>query len=471
MNCDRYSLVILGIICSIPITANIAYSQEAYKTPHNHKNNIKINSELNINRQAEVLNFLAIGKFDKNAIATENNPNYKQPQKNVKKDKISTSAVDIQEQSYLSTQLGLFDVPKLNPSEMSFELATKPVVGKPEQNIFPNSRNFPSINNFIIADKNHSSKPGKWSSARPDGHAPIGVMGEHTHGKGEFMFSYRYMLMSMNGNRDGTDKLSDSEVLQQFMVTPTKMTMEMHMFGAMYAPSDNLTLMAMVPYVVKDMDHITRSGVRFTTNSEGFGDIKTSALYKIFDDNNQRIHLNLGASFPTGSINERDDTPAGNNQILPYPMQIGSGTFDLLPGITYLGQSKQNSWGAQAMGTLRLGENSNGYRLGNQFLLTGWVARNWTEWLGTSLRLTGRTWGNIDGEDDRLNPMMIPTADPDRRGGTQLDIGFGVNLYAPKGDLKGSRLAVEFELPLYRSLDGPQLETDWQLTLGLQAAF
>lgn len=285
------------------------------------------------------------------------------------------------------------------------------------------------------------------------------------------MFSYRYMFMNMNGNRNGTDSVSDSEVLEQFMVTPTKMTMEMHMFGGMYAPSDDLTLMVMVPYIVKDMDHLTRNGTEFTTNSEGFGDIQTSGLYKIFDRNNQRIHLNLGFSVPTGSINERDDTPAGDDQILPYPMQIGSGTFDLLPGITYLGQSKQNSWGAQAMGTLRLGENSNGYRLGNQLQLTTWVARNWTDWLSTSLRLKGRTWGNIDGEDDRLNPMMIPTADPDRRAGTQLDIGFGLNLYAPKGNLKGGRLAIEFELPLYRALDGPQLETDWQLTLGLQAAF
>ena len=36
-----------------------------------------------------------------------------------------------------------------------------------------------------------------WSGARPDGHAPIGVMGEHTHKAGEWMFSYRYMHMSM----------------------------------------------------------------------------------------------------------------------------------------------------------------------------------------------------------------------------------------------------------------------------------
>ncbi len=176
-------------------------------------------------------------------------------------------------------------------------------------------------------------------------------------------------------------------------------------------------------------------------------------------------------SFPTGSINEKDDTPAGNDQILPYPMQIGSGTFDLLPGITYLGQSDKGSWGAQGLTTLRLGKNDNGYRLGNQYQLSGWIARNWTDWLSTSLRLTGATWGDIDGADDRLNPMMIPTADPELRSGTQINLGFGVNLYAPKGNLQGSRLAMEFELPIYRSLDGPQLETDWQFTLGLQSSF
>ena len=34
--------------------------------------------------------------------------------------------------------------------------------------------------------------------------------------------------------------------------------------------------------------------------------------------------------------------------------------------------------------------------------------------------------------------------------------------------IKGQRLAVEFGLPLYHGLDGPQLETDWILWLGWQ---
>ena len=363
---------------------------------------------------------------------------------------ISTSAADLD-----------INKPDLNQPDLS---------KSPES--FPNQSLTENTNSGkLIADSNHNSSPDKWSAARPDGHAPIGLMGDHAHKKGEFMFSYRYMFMNMDGNRDGTNSLSDREVLQDFMVTPVDMTMQMHMVGGMYAVSDDVTLMAMVPYVSKEMEHLTRMGGRFTTNSEGFGDIKTTALYTIFNQDKQRVHLNLGASFPTGSINEKDDTPAGENQILPYPMQIGSGTFDLLPGITYLGQSGKGSWGAQALTTLRLGKNDNGYRLGNKYQLTGWIGRNWTDWLSTSLRLTGTTWGDIDGADDRLNPMMIPTADPELRNGTQINLGFGINLYAPEGNLQGSRLAMEFELPILRDLDGPQLETDWQFTLGLQSSF
>jgi hypothetical protein len=77
-----------------------------------------------------------------------------------------------------------------------------------------------------------------WSGARPDGHAPIGMMADHTHHAGGFMLTYKYMYMSMDGMRNGTHGVSSQQVLDQFMVTPTDMDMQMHMFGIMYAPTD-----------------------------------------------------------------------------------------------------------------------------------------------------------------------------------------------------------------------------------------
>jgi len=39
----------------------------------------------------------------------------------------------------------------------------------------------------------------QWSSNRPDGHGPISIMGDHTHSKGEWMISYRFMNMTSDG--------------------------------------------------------------------------------------------------------------------------------------------------------------------------------------------------------------------------------------------------------------------------------
>ena len=70
----------------------------------------------------------------------------------------------------------------------------------------------------------------------------INVLGTHTHLAGEWMIGYKFMFMRMEGNRDGTDRKTAGEVLQDFPVTPTDMNMAMHMVEVMYAPSNDLTL-------------------------------------------------------------------------------------------------------------------------------------------------------------------------------------------------------------------------------------
>ena len=47
----------------------------------------------------------------------------------------------------------------------------------------------------------------------PATHAPIGVMGDHTHEQGEVMLSYRYMRMGMNGSRDRDERISSRAVV------------------------------------------------------------------------------------------------------------------------------------------------------------------------------------------------------------------------------------------------------------------
>ncbi len=185
----------------------------------------------------------------------------------------------------------------------------------------------------------------------------------------------------------------------------------------------------------------------------------------------QRVHLNLGLSAPTGSIDERGDTPVAANVRLPYPMQVGSGTWDLLPGLTYLGQTDAWSWGAQGVGTVRLGENEYDYTLGNRLSTTAWLSKPVARSASVSLRLGVDTWGNISGADPALNPKMVPTADPNRRAGTRVDMGVGINLYSSAGTFSGHRLALEVLAPVYQDLTGPQLETDWTVIVGWQKSF
>jgi hypothetical protein len=238
----------------------------------------------------------------------------------------------------------------------------------------------------------------------------------------------------------------------------------------MYAPSERVTLMAMGTYHHRTMDHITRAGGAFSTASDGVGDVTVGGLIGLADWGRQSLFANLGLSVPVGSITATDVLPTSNGQAvqLPYPMQIGSGSWDVLPGFTYLGQVDNWSWGGQTRGTLRLGNNSRDWRLGHRGMLTFWSARQFGRHASVSLRVAGETWGDVSGADaaGSVNPAVVPTARTDLRGGTQLDAGLGINLYVPKA--QAFRIAAEFLVPVHRDLHGPQLETDWTLVVGLQ---
>ena len=296
----------------------------------------------------------------------------------------------------------------------------------------------------------------------------INVLGTHTHLQGQWMVSYEYMHMSMRGERVGTQTVGNDTVLARFNASPTDMTMDMHMPMIMYAPTNDVTLTAMLPYVRKSMNHIDREGMRFIEESSGIGDLNVNALYTFYKTRTlaHRLILNAGLNLATGSITRTQD-----NLPLEYPMQSGSGSFELLAGMTYLGQTPNWAVGAEAIPRIRLNENSNHYRLGNQYRLTSWVARKWTDWLSVSARIDEQVLNAIHGADPALDPEDEPTKDPGIQGGNRVDLSVGMNLYAPKGALKGHRLAIEGTLPMYQSFDGPQLQTRWQVHVGWQWIF
>jgi len=328
-----------------------------------------------------------------------------------------------------------------------------------------------------------------------DDHAPIGVMGDHLHGKGDWMVSYRFMRMHMEDNRIDDSSVSAEKIATNIpnrffgipgqpptlRVVPTEMTTNMHMLGGMYAPTDNVTLMAMANYIDRDMDHITFQGGagttrlgNFTTETNGFGDTNLSALIRLYQDDVHNVHINTGLSIPTGSIDEEDDVLAPNNTRptlrLPYAMQLGSGTFDAKPGITYYGNDGRFGWGTQYMGTFRLGRNSEDYSLGDKHQITAWGSYSLTPAVSLSARMTAETESDIDGIDNEII-APVQTANPDNYGGERVSASLGLNTVIRNGALKGHRFALEATVPVYQNLNGPQLERDHMITLGWQKAF
>ncbi len=329
------------------------------------------------------------------------------------------------------------------------------------------------------------------SPYRADGHAPIGVMGDHLHGRGEFMLSYRFMPMGMSGLRDGTETLDDQTALQTAnpffgnpdqppfqRILPREMRMDMHMVGSMYGLTDRLTLMAMGMFTANTMTLDTHNmpGApigSFETTSSGYSGASVSAMVGLADGA-VRSHLILGLGIPGGSLDARGEALLPNGMRrevrLPYAMQIGSGSFAALPGIVIQTTRGNLTFGGQLRGHLPLGDNSEDYRRGNHTLATGWFMLQPTPAVAFSLRVQADWMDALEGRDAMI-AGPVPTADPANYGGTRLSGYLGLNLAGQSGVLREHRLAFELGLPLYQDLNGPQMERTWTLTVGWQRAW
>jgi len=307
----------------------------------------------------------------------------------------------------------------------------------------------------------------------------------HTHPAGMWMFNYKFMHMDMDGLRDGTTNVSQESVgfmrgkPYNYMMIPTDMSMDMYMFMVMYGITDRLTVMAMANYLwmnmsmLMDMGPMSMKPVKedppMTVN--GFGDTELRVMYKI----NKYLVGSLGLIFPTGNIDEEFST-MGRTYRNPYDMQLGSGTYNLSPALTYNGLSDDAkwNWGAQIQYTWHTGKNNNGWNFGDNFKVTSWLQRALgpvTSWLRLAYNDTGRIRG-YDPEIAKLldpNPMKgasMPDADPNNYGGQRLDGAIGVSFQ--KGPFS---IGVEGGIPFYQNLNGLQLKTSWFLNAGLQVMF
>lgn len=302
------------------------------------------------------------------------------------------------------------------------------------------------------------------------GAEPIGVMGAHVHGADQWMISYRYMYMRMEGNLMGTESVSPQAVRDAgYMGVPTSMDMHMHMVGAMYAPIDELTFMLMAP-VVQNLMHsqagMPLGSVENDMESAGIGDMRFGGIVRIFDIERQQLLLGVGLGLPTGSIYVRAQGASGPR--LGYPMRPGGGSVAANPTVTYTGGADIVTWGIQLAGWFPLHGNADDYQLGNEFHGSVWAGVQPVPWLDLTARMSSDARDDVSGADAELDPMMAPPMNPRTQGYFRMSahLGFGVRI--PVDYLDEHRLAFEFGLPFYQDVSGPQLASAYTFTVGWQ---
>lgn len=321
---------------------------------------------------------------------------------------------------------------------------------------------------------------------RPDAFAPAGVMTDHVHPKGEFGIAYGFMFSESKGNVEGTNSLSDEQIYYNkgYMMAPHIMRMQMHMLMPMYGITNRLTAMAMVMYNVNKMNmHMlpmtsmpgmamdTYNDMPTSSQSSGLSDTKLYLLYNLLGDCMHRLVVSGGVSIPTGKINASGATLQGSNDVLPYNMQLGSGTFNALPGVVYAGQTYHLNFGAALSSNIKTGANNSNYRWGNEYSFSPWFAYKIQSWASISIRAEYYRMDAIQGYDKaiHLSSGNDPSANVLNYGMQQrAGIYGGINLFAPSSCFKGMRLMAEYGLPVYNKMAGLQMPAKSFFNIRLQ---
>jgi hypothetical protein len=317
--------------------------------------------------------------------------------------------------------------------------------------------------------------------------APAGLQYAHMLDRSEpFMVGYRAMLGLQSGDvLRGSTPATDAQIAAnacgavECSMAPSKINMTMHMLDLMYAASDRVSLMAMFQFVDMDMDMRMLDGAvvdsgghghgaSMSQSTGGLGDAGLGALLGLVRTADQALHLGLALSVPIGSVNET----TSSDVFTDYGMQLGSGTWDLVPSLTYSGLRGRWFWGAQLNGVWRTSDaNDSGYALGDMFQTTAWGGMRLTSWMSASLRGVYTVQNSIQGEYNGTHTTSSPTDFPQNYGGRYWDLGLGLSFALPGSAPRGDRISFEWLQPLSQDVNGYQLERTGSAWLNLSLAF
>ncbi|MDQ6964315.1 MAG: transporter [Mariprofundales bacterium] len=331
------------------------------------------------------------------------------------------------------------------------------------------------------------------------GNMPMNIPGGGIPETHELRVKLQPVSMHMSGLRTGSKDTAISGLLGmpvmmgkatgKYMAVPESMDMRMLNIALGYSFSDDLFAGVMGMYVdnkmpmrFSSMMTTTTGTSSFTMKSKGVADTMLMAKYRLYADDrlipSRELSLFGGLSIPTGSIDKRNTThplTMRQKELLPYSMQLGSGTWDPSFGILYQRSTSPWWWGVDARYTARFGHNKRNYRLGNRtqvdgylmyqphyaFVLYGELNGDWSE------RIKGEMDEAVSGasghatQGSATSPYMTPLWDPANTGRSQLFTTIGAQWQPVPLQI----VDVGVQLPLWQRMNGLQLKDKWRVAV------
>ncbi|PCI60030.1 MAG: hypothetical protein COB37_10365 [Kordiimonadales bacterium] len=317
----------------------------------------------------------------------------------------------------------------------------------------------------------------------------LGVEIEDIVKKKRWFIAYELKYLDIGQYQQGTNRLTFDEVQfvpgetrtdRNYPIVPTFIRQTVHAFSLGRAFSSEFSVGINIPYVMQSTQHVSivPEFNEFTLRSGSIGDISIMGQYHLTRSATSHTTIGFGISLPTGSINQTGDTPragTGTLERLPYTMQIGAGTYDLLANLSYERDAGKWALGIDASTTIRTGRNANAYRLGNNYGVAlnarfkGWSA------IRPSISLSFRATKRIQGRDESLViqgspfPFGASITDPDNFGGEKIKVGGNVRVCL----IKVCSLSLNFKgaVPFYQNLNGIQPRERFSLSSAINYSF
>jgi hypothetical protein len=318
--------------------------------------------------------------------------------------------------------------------------------------------------------------------------APLGVFGANIPAENKFVLSIIPQFANASTLLKGMRAVSPEEVVattpwyfnpaKKLRGVPQNTFVAAQTVALAYGVTKELALVVTVGMLEKNLDFLTFKGASGTTRlgpsytgTSSIADSTASAIYRVYQDPIHRILLNLGMSFPSGSnhntftLLQPDGAYATSRAF--YAMQLGTGTFDVMPGVVYAGHLDKWSWGFSYRGRIPLAANREGYRYGDLHTFAGWSGYTWIPGLTTTLRVNASLQGQIRGHDPSIFGKA-PAANPNFYGGQRIELFGGATISGKFVGLDNVILAIEGGPTVYQNLNGPQLSKNWQAGMALR---